>query len=379
MWLLNRKKMRHCLNGESLVNDSLERVLELLDMNVGPLALCDDDVEVQERACNLQGVIKALRENMIFPEGKGDSLNREDSIQKAYMLFDFLKEVFSQDFGPVSVFAQSRVPLPDGLVLEENLNSLDALFQDEEKLKESWKDWSIGEHSQLIQEWELASISGVGKREVSSKNEESSALLTEHRQRHGTFYLPVEKEPSRGNEYPPPHMVSSDNIPDTSGTAAEGIMKLADQPSLWSKTRRTTPRPVIIRLDDSEEALMIPSIKPKKDLKDDVISSAIRDVLVGEKSKQLSKGEGKVMSAVSHHHRRSHRKGQRSDKNGSAQDFIGTENIVEEGMKKKSRQKSISSSVMSEGENSRKGRTRQRAKSPVSLPPQAAVIPDFLL
>lgn len=379
-----------------LEGESLDRILELIDLNVGPLAE-SMDVEVQERACNLLGVAKALRGNLV-PSGELGKLSKssqESSTERAFEIIKFLRGVFAQELGPVSVFAQGRVTLPDGLVLEENLDSLDAMFCDEQVAQEK-EEWITGEP--MAREWEVGTTFVQKIHDDVSKPGESASLLAQHRERHGTYYLPVEKESMKVDGYPPPRIAQSD-VPSTS-TASENIMKLAEQSLLWTKARRVKPRPVMVRLDDAEEAL-IPSIKAKKDLKDDVISSAIRDVLVGDKSKHSSRSAGKegiLASTSPHHHRKSHRQGRQHDKNGTQEATMIVHNTVEEEMKKTERKSGKQrhskhtkvGSITFEGDFREKGRhgelhqssgqrSRHRVKSPVSLSPQTPVLPDFLL
>lgn len=395
--------------------ESLDRIMKLVDLNVGPLAQ-SVHVEVQERACNLLGIVKAFKESLVPCRGSANLPKMPQKyLQKALEMIKFLRGLFSEELGPVSVFAQGRLAVPDGLILEENLDGLDALVSDEEVYTKDlvWRPEARA--------WEDGPIF-VQRSEDVLQSGESASLLAQHRQSHGAYYLSTGKELAKDDQYPPLQIVQSD-IP-SSSPASEDIMKLAEQSLLWTtKPLRGKARPVVVRLDDAEE-VVIQSVKSKKDLKDDFISSAIRDVLAGDKNRlssmsSASKFKESVLLGSSnhsshHHHRKSHRR--LHEQNSRAQtdgkpfseiyaasvavgEAVELDDVRAEGTPGKRRhskhRKKLSKELnMSEREQGSKGnmqeinsgehqklgrRSRQTMKSPVKVHFQTPVIPDFLL
>ncbi|KAI5084220.1 hypothetical protein GOP47_0000389 [Adiantum capillus-veneris] len=368
--------------------DSFNRLLELIEINVGPMAE-QVDVEVHERACNLLGVAKALSEVLCTPE-KTQEPGQHSSHERALEIASFLRSVFGQELGPVSVFAQSRVPVPNGLVLVKNLDSLDGMFCDEE----------VREELILVElqtrEWDVGPISAQKVSGDESKHGESASLLAQHRQRHGTYYLPVEKGVTMGNEYPPPQIAQSD-APSTS-SASDDIMKLAEKSFSWTKSRQTKPRPVVVRLDDADEDMILSS-KMKKGAKDNVISNAIKDVLVGSKGKNfISSLEKEAADSHHEHGKKNHHHREHYDRNGTQESKPDVLDNTDEAVRRIGRKKhgkhrhtnhgspisnvDIESSGKQRQEDTRKHsgqRSRHRLRSPVTVSPQAEVIPDFLL
>lgn len=363
--------------------DTFNRLLELIDLNIGPMAE-QGDVEVQDRACNVLGVAKALNEALLT---SGES--QPSSSESALEIVTFLRDMFGQELGPVSVFAQSRVVVPDGLVLVNNLDSIDGMFFDEEVKEESIMT------ELRAREWEVGPTLAQKAAEVDSKHGESASLLAQHRQRHGSYYLPVEKGMTMRDEYPPPQIAQSD-APSTS-SASEDIMRLAEQSLSWTKQRQAKPRPVIVRLDDADEDL-IRSSRGKKDVRDNMMSSAIKDVLVGGKSKLLNKTVGKEGVNSDDNHGKSHCQSEQHVSNGMQEGkLIALDNLDEDvkrtGKKKHGKHRhtnhagavsttGIESSGKQRQEDARKHsgqRSRHRLRNPVAVSPQTDVVPDFLL
>ncbi|KAL3699741.1 hypothetical protein R1sor_017763 [Riccia sorocarpa] len=262
-----------CLNrtqqGE-VVPGSLETMLRLIVENVSPLVR-STDVEVQERACSLIGLVQFFRDVPGFPtvEEKG-ALQGIDLKE----MLDALQAVFEVEIGPVSVHAQGRVVIPEGLTVE-NLDALGYLHMEEVSEgadeREGHRQWEAG--TLFTPQRKAAEV---------GQADESAALLAQHRQRHESFYLPSDAKPSQNSEdYPPPRIANLDStaFPSVSSSVSSHV---AEESSGSRKPRRSKPRPVVVKLDDEQEETD-PSLKlPSRDLKDEFISSAIRDVLAGE-------------------------------------------------------------------------------------------------
>lgn len=369
---------------------SLYRIMELIDLNVRPLTQ-SVDVEVQERACNLLGVVKALREHKVSLVGLEDvSKDGQTELQRAFEMMKFLRAAFSQELGPVSVFAQGRVAIPDELVLEENLDSLDAIFSYEDVFKEKGKAWSTG--------------LGFDQRQEDLLQSGESVSLSTDQLLHGPYKLCTGKDVTNVDEYPPPRIAQSE--PPLPAAASEDITKLAEQ-SLYcsTKPRRLKARSVVVRLDDAEEVL-VQSVKSKRDLKDDFISSAIRDVLSGAKNKHSLNYTGQnfqesmLLGTFYRQHRKTHHR-RHLQNNGTQTNVHKTVQIAAEKAERtpgKHRHSTYTKKLLKdldnfEGGQSSKGRWREhpsrhrqlgqrsrlRKKSPLNLYPQTLVIPDFLL
>ncbi|KAH7296485.1 hypothetical protein KP509_26G024900 [Ceratopteris richardii] len=370
------------MEGPSLGSEceQFKRLFELIESNVGPM-IEHSDVEVQERACNLLGLAKALKEALIISEGI-PVFSQSSSMDNALEIVSFLRSVFGKELGPVSAFAQSRVAVPEGLVLMKNLDNLDGMFCDDEV-----KEKSLTPEFKT-REWEVGPKSAESAPDTDSKHGESSSLLAQHRQRHGTYYLPVEKDITAENGYPPPQIVQQD-IPSTS-SAADDIMKLAEQSLTWSKPRQTKQRPVIVRLDDGDEDLILSS-KVKRDAKDNLISSALKDVLVSGKGKPsmkfTSKEDGKSLFRSQQH---DHNAVVEVNSNVSVNSEEATKKSGKRHGKHRHKTRSTSMSIkdtagpclnQSQGDshNSHSGqKSRHKSRTPTAIIPQPDVIPDFL-
>eukprot|EP01018_Ginkgo_biloba_P028306 Gb_30646 [translate_table: standard] len=398
---------------------SLVHLVKLIKLTVGPLSE-SEDVEVQERACNLLGLLKALEETPGFlVEKQGPTENQdiwENQCSETVEIITCMHSIFAEELSPVSVLAQGRVPVPDGLVLKENLDDLVKILGDDQSMLDEGKEWSGSQH----REWDNVPVFSQPTKEESVPFGESTSLLAQHRQRHGAFYLPTEKTETKNDDYPPPHM-SQPDVLSAASDASKDILKLAEQSLLSTKPQRTKARPVVVRLDEGDEAPIL-ATKQGKDLKENFISNAIRDVLSGDKSKHsVGSGNGdpenKSKVASSGHHRRS---GWRSESSSKRVEKKGIKvddksvDIVEGHMDGREKHKTErhssrrhkhskhgketykSSDSSNDEKDAHKGkhlrghprkenhhhakhRNRQRADSPLQVAPQTPVIPDFLL
>ncbi|KAJ6340210.1 hypothetical protein OIU77_008047 [Salix suchowensis] len=205
------------------------------------------------------------------------NLDREEVI--ASRVVEWVHDGFSEELGPVSVTAQDRVPIPDELVLKENLTDLEAICGGVELPAPG----SFSLTSPYYGESAVFSVSNLQDEEDSEPSTESTSLLTEHRKRHELYYLPSEKNKIPANDYPPANDPSSSI---NTNDATEDLVKLADQ-SLVSKRKpnHAKPRPVVVKLEEGEAA---PVVSKKPELKDDLLSGAIHDILLGNEAKAAS-------------------------------------------------------------------------------------------
>jgi len=394
---------------------ALDRAVELIKLNVSPLAE-SEDVEVQERACNLLGLITALEdipgclvENQNPKEIQDVGINQDFG---AAQIITYMNSIFVQELSPISVLAQGRVPLPDGLVLKENLDDLVKILGDEQVIDDGEREWPIPQY----REWEDAPVFSQRTKEESPPIGESTSLLAQHRQRHGVFYLPTGKAETKTDDYPPPQL----EVPSGASDVNKDILKLAEQSFLATKPQRTKARPVVIRLDEGDDE-PVSATKQAKDLKENYISNAIKEALSSDKNKRsVGSGRGQEKLSKAPSTERHHRSGRRSETSSRVDNGKEVKvdsrsiNVSEgqiDGMERNKTEKQSSSRHKhskhekeayksselnseekdgqlerhlrghSKKENHRhsKHRNRQRADSPLKVAPQTPVIPDFLL
>ncbi|GLJ10009.1 hypothetical protein SUGI_0120040 [Cryptomeria japonica] len=405
---------------EHVTQAAFDRLVELIKLNVSPL-LESRDVEVQERARNLLGLLKALEDILGCLVEKQNSLQIEHIVvsqgNKAIEIIGCMHDIFAEELKPISVQAQGRVPVPDGITLKENLDDLVKILGDEQFIFDEGGESSIHKH----REWDDTSLFSQCSKGEAPPIGESTSLLAQHRQRHGAFYLPTGKVEAKTDDYPPPHTLQND-VPPTSLDVSKDILKLAEQSFLSTKPQqtRTKVRPVVVRLEEGDDMPVLAN-KQVKDLKDDFISNAIKDVLTGDKNKHLVRSDSRDQenllktSSVGHRHRsgrRSESSSRREDNKGVKfnDNFVdvskGSMDCVEEQKTerqstsrhkhsrhgKKAYKDPVSDSEERDGHKGRhqrhskkennphtKHRSRQRAESPLQVAPQTAIIPDFLL
>ncbi|XP_021658620.2 AP-3 complex subunit delta [Hevea brasiliensis] len=322
---------------KGFTHESIVNLLNLIELALGPLS-GSPDVEVQERSKNVLGFVDLIKQE----------ISNGFVSERASKIIDMVHDAFTEELGPVSVNAQEKVPIPDGLMLKESLADLDAICGNVQL--PSSISFSMGSP---FGESVGASVSIPQSKEESEPSSESTSLLAEHRKRHGLYYLPSEKNETLANDYPPANdPKSSDNTNDD----AQDLVKLADK-SLLPKRRsnHAKPRPVVVKLDEGD---VVPFIAKKSDTRDDLLSDAVRDILLGVEKPDL----GNPSSRRSKH--RSHGK-EKSRKSPEKK------NSDEIGDGEKEKQKS----------RHRHGRhkTKQRAEGPLNVAAQTPVIPDFLL
>ncbi|PWA64460.1 Adaptor protein complex AP-3, delta subunit [Artemisia annua] len=281
----------HGANSSSLhkkdmfTRESIVNLLTLVITSLSPLA-DSHDVEIQERVRNLLGLaLLAQQEISCHHEQKEKRVDWVDL--KTYILIRLVNDALSEEFGPISSSAQDRVPVPDGLVLEENLSKLDSICADVQ-LPISEK-FSLVRPTYLPTDGDsLSSRQNEDESETSAA--ESTSLLAEHRKRHGLFYLPSDNNKNASTSFPPA------NDPDHIDKDVEDLVKLTEESLvLKRKPNQARPRPVVVKLDEGDRH---PTIAVKKiESNDDLISGAVRDVLLGNEplsqSNQLGKPSGR--------------------------------------------------------------------------------------
>ncbi|MCL7048091.1 hypothetical protein MKW94_011745 [Papaver nudicaule] len=351
------------LENDPFTHESIFNMLNMIKMALGPLS-GSEEVEVLERARNVLGLIDLMEQEIPGLLAREGSLRGEE-VQGSRVL-DLLQNAFSKELGPVSLSAQQRVPVPEGLQLKENLSELETVCGDIDLTPSS--SFSLGSVP-FVEKYNTQQMEKES--EVST---ESTSLLTEHRKRHGLYYLSADKNASGSNDYPPVNEMSNPI------DGAQDLLRLTSQ-SVDSKKKSTSKRrPVVVRLDDGEEATTS-GVEKAKDSKDDILSGAVRDILLGDESKHMSsqskppvtgKRNGKEVSldtghvpqsketlgeientstSVSHHSKERRRRSKKKDGD-------------KEETSQKEKQKSH-----------RSGRSKTRQTAEI----QSQVIPDFLL
>ncbi|KAI4319210.1 hypothetical protein MLD38_032837 [Melastoma candidum] len=345
--------------GETSKGESIINLLNLVESSVTPL-LGSPDVEVLERARNVVGLVELIRNEMSIQEQ-----NEELGFLK---LVNLLNDAVSEDLGPVSWNAPDRVSLPDGLILRDNLKELDAVLGGIELPSSS--PFSVGVGSLFGEKTDATSSDSrvIEDLEVTNESNESTSLLSEHRRRHGLYYLPSEKSTNGAYDYPPANDPKSEEA-GTSGDA-DDLVKLATQ-SFVSKKRPSNAklRPVVVKLDEVDA---VPVEQKRAESNDNLLSDAIREILsAGEAARGIagantfppeeSKENSRPIKSSSRKgkHRSHHRKEKDSSHSG-----------------KQERDREGNSRSRRHGDGRR---TRERAGDSASVMAVATIVPDFLL
>ncbi|XVF12293.1 hypothetical protein REPUB_Repub08aG0103400 [Reevesia pubescens] len=368
----------------SINNESIVNLLNLVELALGPLLGCHD-VEVQERARNVLGFVD-LTKLKLLNSSVQEEKDSEGKGVVASKTIELMHDAFSKELGPVSLSAQGKVSLPDGLMLKENLADLEIICGDIEL--PSSNSFSFGRPS--YEEKDGVSFSNLQIKEDSEQSHESTSLLAEHRKRHGLYYLPSGKSEMISNDYPPANdPMSQGNI----NHNADDLVKLTEESLIPKrKPNNAKPRPVVVKLDEVDEK---PVAMKKPESKDDSLSGAVRDILFGSEDVIAASSRSNLSDKPS-----SKRKGK--EKQHTDPYLESKENLVDDGNSSSRRRKHHSHSKERRHRSSRKknaeeregtgekekeksshrhGRhkSRQRAEEPFNVPAQKPVIPDFLL
>lgn len=348
--------------------ESILNMLNVVELAFNPLS-GSHDVEIKERAHNVLGFIDLLKENIVSLQKGNGSAEKEVEVGEIVQL---VHEAFSEELGPVSASAQERVPLPDGLILKENLVDLEAICGDIGLL--SSNSFSFGDNS--YEERTDISLSNLDIGESSEKPSESTSLLAEHRKRHGLYYLPSEKSETIPNDYPRANdPMSQDNATDE----ASDLIKLAEQSFVpRRKPSHAKPRPVVVRLDDGD---IIPIATKKSDPKDVSLSDAVRDALLGTEAIANTSSQSNLSDKPP-----SKRKGK--EKLNRDLNTVSKDNLVDDVNSSSRRSRHRSHGKEKREDNGRKekrksshrrGKNQQVADESLSVAVQKQEIPDFLL
>ncbi|KAL6182862.1 hypothetical protein ACLB2K_044274 [Fragaria x ananassa] len=356
---------------DSFTHESITNLLNRVELAVAPLT-GGYDVEIVERARNVLCFIELFKPQM--PDclvQKEESSDREEA--KASKIVKLMHDAFSNDLGPVSVCAQERVSVPDGLVLVENLEDLETICGDVQL--PSLNSFSGG--SSHFEEMAGVSIPTFQSKEEPGPSNESTSLLAEHRKQHGLYYLPSEK---KDGDYPP----ANDPQIQAKSNDDEDLAKLTEQLVVpKKKPNHAKPRPVVVKLDGDQVRI---AIGPRP--QEDSLSGTVRDILLGSETEPTTRSstrikgkeklnvesateskenlgdvekqdQGNSSSRKSKH--RTHSKGRRHRSPGKKGD-----EREENGQKAKPK-------------SSGRHKARQRADAPLNVVSQTPVIPDFLL
>ncbi|KAI3515728.1 hypothetical protein L1887_14631 [Cichorium endivia] len=324
------KTFSNLFTKESTVN-----MLTLVVTSLTPLTETHD-VEVHERVRNVLGLAKLAQEEISITR----EINQKDF--KTSIIVRLITDALSEDLGPVSLTAQERVVIPDGLFLEDNLGNLDIICANVNiPVSESF---SLVKHV-LTDVDSVSSQQNEESSEMSGVESTSTSLLSKHRKKHGLFYLPSDTLQNDSTSFPPANDPENQKDNDV-----EDLVRLTEE-SFKRKSNAPRPRPVVVKLDEGEKFTVT---RAKTESNDDLISGAVRDVLLGNES--LS------------HKGKSHLKDDKSE--------------IGDSSRRKSKKKN--KNVEENGERSKKksgGRHkgRERADGGVNVAVQNPVIPDFLL
>ncbi|WVZ99805.1 hypothetical protein U9M48_045052 [Paspalum notatum var. saurae] len=239
-------------------HESILHMINLIQTTIGPLIECNE-IEVQERVHNLMGFVHLVRDIQELNERKAAADETQSRVKE---LVKTMRTVFCQELGPVSVNAQTKVAPPDGLILNENLVELaDIVSEDDTAPSTSIFFYPRKCHSVETRDEPAASV--------------GLSSLSEHRKRHGLFYLPTGKT-DEPNDYPQ----ASDTLPSSSNEAAnDDKLKNVEPLFAGKKSKATKSRPKVVKLDGEDflSSMMASANAPREDR----LSGALRGVLLG--------------------------------------------------------------------------------------------------
>ncbi|KAG0560009.1 hypothetical protein KC19_10G147100 [Ceratodon purpureus] len=397
---LKKTEQESTTSHAAMKGGSLRAAVELIKANVAPL-VNSVDMEVQERACNVLGLLQPF-----------EDFNDADQVQAGFGTLAALSEVFSLELGPVSVHAQGRVQLPDGLSTEDNLDALGPMDSSDDVLLHTGDVRS----STTYREWEAEFNFQAPSKEDPSGVNSSAALLQQHRHRHESFYLPSD---TASLDYPPPQLTPSAATAEAAPQSLTESSIFNGNPLVRSMPRQAKARrPVVVALDDEDDLPGVSAPVSKKGLKDELVFSAIRKALSADGNKDHDAADGLEISPLGEPSSRKSRHSRRSAKNKEKTSVgvgvgLGNEDVsqVPEVGKKEHRRsrhhrpsrheilvvKTNKDGSSSENENEgtfelseKTHKTKQKhrsshrhsqrsGKSPVSAPQNTDPIPDFLL
>ncbi|XP_076882154.1 AP-3 complex subunit delta-like [Bidens hawaiensis] len=335
---------------ETFTQESVTNMLTLVITSLTPLTE-SHDVEIQERVRNVLGLARLAQDEICFYHDTKEKMVDKVDL-KTSIIITLIKDALSEDFGPIPFNAQERVPVPNGLLLEENLNKLDTICAD---VKLSISDSFCLIKPNILHTDGESVINNQNDEESESSAGESMSLLAEHRKRHGLFYLPSGDNKNASSSFPPA------NDPNQRDADVDELVKLTDESLvLKKKPNANRPRPVVVKLDEGDR---VPIIMKKTDENDDLISGAVRDVLLGNETLlDINNPDGR-------------RKGKSHSKVGSSE----TGSSSKRRSKHRDRGKNVEGKEENKPKSGGKHRSRRRADGGADVAVQKPVIPDFLL
>ncbi|KAG6472268.1 AP-3 complex subunit delta-like [Zingiber officinale] len=254
----------------NFTRESISDLMNLIETAVAPLSECEE-VEVQERARNVLGLLFTLRETQFWNIEAAHELKSDKELSE---IIELLEAAFSEELGPVSANAQKRVSVPEGLNLNANLSDLSKILTDYDLTPSASISFSLQSYNP--QETKEDSVLAV----------EPSSLLAEHRKRHGLYYLSTQRDGDELNDYP---RANEPLLPVDHGDATEDLVKLTTPSLVPRKSKPTKPRPVVIRLDEGDGTSTSHLTTVKKS--DNLLSEAIRGVLLENESQPSLSGK----------------------------------------------------------------------------------------
>lgn len=347
---------------------SVVHMINLIETTVGPLVECNE-VEVLERARNLIGFVYSLREIQELKESKFD----DDKHSRVKELVKNMQTVLSHEIGPVSLNAQEKVSLPDDLVLNENLAELvDIISEDDTTLSSSIVFYP---HS----------CGSVETRDEPALSLGSSSLLSEHRKRHGLYYLPTGKAEDGPVDYP---HANDPLLPASSESALDDKLKTIQPVTGGKKPKAVKSRPKVVKLDGEDflSSMVASASVPKEDS----LSGAVRGVLLGRDLKPSSSQKASDKAYEGIINKMDSGESSSQWKNNVDADFVGHPTSSSRPSIQQSHDKESTNPLESDGKEARKHRRsrsghrqgkhkhRERHSTQPDVP-QAPIIQDFLL
>ncbi|PQQ10717.1 AP-3 complex subunit delta-like [Prunus yedoensis var. nudiflora] len=245
-YLLQRGNAASSSYIDKLVPDVPGLVSERDDPESSDLASCDSPVHCKQDEGFNPRVSNQSFDGLFAEHGGEETATCGQSRMKkvwgreeapASQIIRLMHDAFSNDLGPVSVSAQERVPVPDGLVLAKNLEDLETIFGDVQL--PSLNSVSLG--SPQYEDRAGFSLPILQSKEEPGPSNESTSLLADHRKQHGLYYLPSAKNE---DEYPPANDLK---LQADTNDGDEDLVKLTEQ-LLVSKKKPNyvKPRPVVV-------------------------------------------------------------------------------------------------------------------------------------
>ncbi|KAJ8773118.1 hypothetical protein K2173_028295 [Erythroxylum novogranatense] len=372
------------LGEKSLTHESVINLLNLIESALGPLS-GSFDVEIKERARNVLGFVDLTKQELGDLHIRKPNVNRKELTASA--IVELVHEAFSKELGPISVSSQERVPVPVGLILNENLAELDEICGDVQLPSTS--------SSSLVSPYlgETAGFSTLQSKQDPELSNEAASLLAEHRKRHGLYYLSSEKKEVQTCDYPPANdLNSSTNANDDT----QDLVKLTDQSFvLKRKPNHAKPRPVVVKLDEGD---VVPLSGKKVESEDDFLSGAVREILLGSEAipatstikpsdKLPSRKKGKEKVNVNlHESKENSAEGEKPDDENPSLKRRNHRSHGKERSRKSSGKKNADEKQGNEDKEKKKSRhhhsrhkAQPRADMPLNVDAQTGIIPDFLL